>query len=47
MKLCRFNEKGIGAVRELLPQIKVVDDLARAEALVSNAEFVEPIPALR
>ena len=28
MKLCRFNEKGIDAVRELLPQIKVVDDLA-------------------
>lgn len=46
MKLCRFNEKGIGAVRELLPQIKVVDDLARAEALVSAADLIEPIPAL-
>ena len=46
MKLCRFNEKGIAAVRELLPQIKVVDDLARAEALVSAADLIEPIPAL-
>lgn len=46
MKLCRFNEKGVAAVRELLPQIKTVDDLARAEALVSNADLIDPIPAL-
>lgn len=46
MKLCRFNDKGIAAVRELLPQIKTVDDLARAEALVSTADLFEPIPAL-
>ena len=46
MKLCRFNEKGIAAVRELLPQIKIVDDLVRAEALVSATDLIEPIPAL-
>lgn len=36
MKLCRFNEKGVAAVRELLPQIKTVDDLARARKAVAN-----------
>lgn len=46
MKLCRFNEKGIAAVRELLPQIKLVDDLARAEALVSAEDLIEAIPVL-
>ena len=46
MKLCRFNEKGIAAVRELLPQIKTIDDLVRAEALVSNADLIESIPEL-
>lgn len=46
MKLRRFNEKGIAAVRELLPQIKTVDDLVRAEALATNDELAKPIDEL-
>lgn len=36
MKLCRFNVKGVAAVRGLLPQTKTVDDLARARKAVAN-----------
>lgn len=46
MKMRRFTDAGIAAVRELLPQIKTVDDLARAEALATNDDLAKPIDEL-
>ena len=46
MKLRRFTDAGVDAVRALLPQIKTVDDLARAEALATNDDFAKPIDEL-